>query len=219
MTSIRIQQREATRGKILKTARRLFLNANFEQVGVREIAAEAGVATGTVIAAFGSKADLLNAIVIQDLNAQLPLMEAAAAAHIQTSDRIIASCLACVSYQAHQIAIVRASMADAWTRSDEAEHRIRVAIKPMVAFMVHELERGLSRCEVLFGIDLNLAAYMIFETLINTYRIPVYSHSRETGDLEAILTYRLKFLLRAVCTQDMDFGHSSGMLASKANAA
>jgi AcrR family transcriptional regulator len=219
MTGIRIQQRQATRTKILKTARRLFLNSNFDQVGVREIAVEAGVATGTVIAAFGSKADLLNAIVVQDLDAQLPLMEAAAAKYVRTNERIIASCLACLSYQTHQIAIVRATMADAWTRSDEAENRVRKALKPMVEFMVHELERGLGRGEVQFGLDLRLAAWMIFETLINTYRIPVYSKTAPMRDLNAILTQRLSLLLRSVCTTHDEVTPISGSFMSRVDAA
>jgi AcrR family transcriptional regulator len=217
MTGIRIQQRQATQGKILKTARRLFLNANFDQVGVREIAAEAGVATGTVIAAFGSKTDLLNAIVIQDLQAQLPLMQEAATQHTTTFDRVLASCLACISYQAHQIAIVRASVADSWTRTEEAENRVREAFKPLSAFMVHELERGLMRGEVQFGTDLRLASMMIFEILINTYRIPVYSSKAQQRDLGAILTQRLTFLLRSVCV--VEDGIFIGSSSRAANAA
>ena len=201
MTGIRIQQRGATRGKILKTARRLFLGANFNQVGVREIAAESGVATGTVIAAFGSKADLLNAIVIQDLEVQLPLMEAAASEYSGTCDRIRAACLACVTYQAHQIAIIRAIMADAWTRSDEAESRVRVALKPLVALLMHEMELGVLRGEVQFGLDLKLVSVMILETVSNTYRIPVYNAASGAPDLSAILTSRLNLLLRGVCVQ------------------
>lgn len=219
MTGIRVQQRHATRSKILKTARRLFLAANFEQVGVREIAAEAGVATGTVIAAFGSKADLLNAIVIQDIEAQLPLMEAASAQYVATYDRVISACLACVSYHIHQIAIVRASMADAWTRTDEAESRVRLAVKPLIEFMVHELECGLLRGEVRFGINLNMAAVMIFETLVNTYRVPLYSAKDEPRDLGSILVKRLTLLLHSVCVFDVE--QSQGVMAnySKANAA
>jgi AcrR family transcriptional regulator len=202
MTGIRSLQRVATRDRILATARQLFLNATFEQVGVREIAAEAGVATGTVIAAFGSKGDLLNAIIVEDLQVQLPLMEAAAARHDQTASRILALCMACVAYQSGQIAIVRASMADAWTRSDEAENRVRAAVKPILAYIIIELQRGIARGEVKGDTNLKLAAQMIFETVVNSYRIPIYGDV-DVKNLGLILKERLTLLLRAICTSEV----------------
>jgi AcrR family transcriptional regulator len=198
MTGIRSQQRVATRERILATARQLFLKTTFEQVGVREIAAEAGVATGTVIAAFGSKGDLLNAIVIEDLQVQLPLMQNAAEKFDGTFERILATCDACFTYQTYQLAIVRASMADAWTRSDEAENRVRVAIKPIISFLMKELERGVSRGEVRIGTNLKLAATMIMETVINSYRIPLYGDPTK-NDLAGVIEQRLSLLLKAVC--------------------
>jgi AcrR family transcriptional regulator len=207
MTGLRSQQRVATQERILSTARKLFLSAAFDQVGVREIAAEAGVATGTVIAAFGSKGDLLNAIVVEDLRIQLPLMEAAAEQFETTAERINALCAACVAYQAGQIAIVRASMADAWTRSDEAENRVRAAVKPMLSFIVKELERGIRRGEVRFGINLKLSAQMIFETVVNSYRIPIYG-DRSMQDLTPILGERLALLLSAICVLENQDQHT-----------
>ncbi len=198
MTGIRSQQRVATRERILATARHLFRTATFEQVGVREIAAEAGVATGTVIAAFGSKADLLNAIVVEDLSVQLPLMERAAENHSATFDRIIAMCNAAISYSAMQLTIVRASMADAWTRSDEAENRVRTAVKPIITLFVKELERGVSRGEVRENVKLRVAALMIFETVVNSYRIPIYD-DKTIASLGLIVEERLSLLLDAVC--------------------
>jgi AcrR family transcriptional regulator len=198
MTGIRSQQRVATRERILATARQLFLKATFEQVGVREIAAEAGVATGTVIAAFGSKGDLLNAIVVEDLQVQLPLMQCAAEKFDGTFERILAICNACFAYHTYQLAIVRASMADAWTRSDEAENRVREAVKPIIAFLVKELERGIARGEVRVGTNLKLASTMILETVLNSYRIPLYGDST-MSDLGAVIEKRLSLLLHAVC--------------------
>jgi AcrR family transcriptional regulator len=197
MSGSRSQQRVVTRERILATARQLFLNASFDQVGVRDIAAEAGVATGTVIAAYGSKGDLLNAIMVQDLQRQLPLMKAAAAGFETTFDRMSALCGACVVYQTNQLAIVRACMADAWTRSDAAENRVRDAIKPLIAVLVEELERGVARREISDGANLKLAALMIFETVLYSYRIPLYS-DQSRRDLEPIVNERLRFLFAAI---------------------
>jgi AcrR family transcriptional regulator len=197
VVGIRSQQRLITRERILLTARRLFLSASFEQVGVREIAAEAGVATGTVIAAFGSKVDLLNAIVVEDLQVQLPLMKAAALCHDTTFERVSALCGASVAYQGNYLAIVRASMADAWTRTNAAESRVRAAVKPLILFLIQELERGVARGEVRPATNLKLAAQMIFETVLNSYRIPIYRDESKC-DLGPIVNERLSLLFMAL---------------------
>jgi AcrR family transcriptional regulator len=195
MTSIRTQQRETTQRKILQTARKLFLASSFDSVGVREIAAEAGVATGTVIAAFGSKVDLLHAIVIEDLNEQLVLMKVAAASFDQTFDRILKLCEACIAHQSNRLAIVRASMADSWLRSDEAENKIRKAIKPLHQVVVDELLRGIERGEIRADLHVKLGANLILESLLNTYRLPLYDDVAN-ADLGKMLRERLDILMR-----------------------
>jgi TetR/AcrR family transcriptional regulator, cholesterol catabolism regulator len=195
MINVRTQQRVATQRNILMTARKLFLEASFDSVGVREIAAEAGVATGTVIAAFGSKVDLLHAIVIEDMNEQLVLMKEAAMTAENAFDRICNLCVACISFQTNRVAIVRASMADAWTRSDEAENKIRKATKPMHRVVVDELKRGVARGEIRSDMDVRLGALLILETLINTYRIPLYEDT-PTADMGQVLRERLNIILR-----------------------
>lgn len=175
MSMIRAKQRASTQRSILTTARRLFLAGTFDSVGVREIAAEAGVATGTVIAAFGSKVDLLHAIVIEDMAEQLCLMEAAAKTAESAVERITRLCDACITYQSSRAALVRAAMADTWTRSDEAESKIRAAFRPMRQLVYSELQRGVSRGEVRPDLDIKLGALLVLETLVNTYRVPLYT--------------------------------------------
>jgi AcrR family transcriptional regulator len=195
MTPIRSQQRVTTQRKILQTARKLFLASSFDSVGVREIAAEAGVATGTVIAAFGSKVDLLHAIVIEDLDEQLVLMKLAAASADRAFDRICKLCKACINHQSGKIAIVRASMADSWLRSDVAENKIRKAIKPMHQVVVDELLRGIERGEIRADLNVKLGANLILESLLNTYRLPLYEDVPH-DDLGKMMFARLDIIMR-----------------------
>jgi AcrR family transcriptional regulator len=194
MSNIRSQQRASTQRNILATARRLFMAASYESVGVREIATEAGVATGTVIAAFGSKVDLLHAIVIEDMAEQLKLMSEATRTGETAFERICNACVACIGYQANRIAVVRASMADAWTRSDEAENKIRKATRPMIQVIVDELTRGIARGEVRPDLDVKLGALLVMETLVNTYRMPMYDEIA-SNDLGRHLLARLDIIL------------------------
>ena len=209
MTSTRTNQRFVTRDRILTTARHLFRNASFAQVGVREIAAESGVATGTVIAAFGSKGDLLTTIILEDLQRQLVLMQAAVLTADSTPDRIVALCQACLTYQSAQLSIVRASMADSWTHSDETENCVRTAVKPLLMFVVKELERGTQRCEIRPDINLKLTAHMIFDSVISHYRQMIYGDVTGTN-LKNMLQERLKFIMRSVATQQaLDQNHQA----------
>ncbi|WP_437595562.1 TetR/AcrR family transcriptional regulator [Sorangium sp. So ce590] len=62
-------QRDATRARILETARDHFERHGFEPANVRAIAADAGVAAGTVLLHFADKRDLLHAALFDDLAA------------------------------------------------------------------------------------------------------------------------------------------------------
>lgn len=63
----RVEQRDATRAGILDAARAHFEERGFEGANVRAIAAEAGVAAGTVLLHFTDKRDLLHAALFEDL--------------------------------------------------------------------------------------------------------------------------------------------------------
>ena len=60
-------QKEATRARVLDAARRHFESYGFEAASVRAIAAEAGVAAGTVLLHFSDKLSLLHAALHDDL--------------------------------------------------------------------------------------------------------------------------------------------------------
>lgn len=65
----RATQKEETRQRILAVARAHFERDGFEGASVRGIAAEAGVAAGTVLLHFADKRDLLHAALFDDLAA------------------------------------------------------------------------------------------------------------------------------------------------------
>lgn len=65
----RAVQKEETRKRILEIAREHFERDGFEGASVRGIAAEAGVAAGTVLLHFTDKRDLLHAALFDDLAA------------------------------------------------------------------------------------------------------------------------------------------------------
>ncbi len=75
---LRQEQAVATRVRILDAAQRLFSEGGFATTTMESIARDAGVATDTVYAAFGSKAGLLRALLSQRVagdDSPVPLLE------------------------------------------------------------------------------------------------------------------------------------------------
>lgn len=66
-TGPRAAQRDATRAAILEAARLAFEAHGFDGANIRDIAARAGVAAGTVIHHFGDKRDLLHAALYEEI--------------------------------------------------------------------------------------------------------------------------------------------------------
>jgi AcrR family transcriptional regulator len=67
MATVRAQQKEATRKRVLEVARRHFEEHGFEESNLRAIAAEAGVSAATVLVHFSDKKELLHAALFDDL--------------------------------------------------------------------------------------------------------------------------------------------------------
>jgi AcrR family transcriptional regulator len=67
----RTDQRHATRQRLLAAARSRFEADGFDATHLRDIAADAEVATGTVFVHFADKSDLLHAALFEDLEAAI----------------------------------------------------------------------------------------------------------------------------------------------------
>jgi AcrR family transcriptional regulator len=67
VTRSRVARKDATRARILEVARRHFEGEGFEAASIRAIAAESGVAAGTVLLHFADKKSLLHAALHDDL--------------------------------------------------------------------------------------------------------------------------------------------------------
>lgn len=174
MSGIRARQKQATQDRVLQAARTLFLTRPYEDVGVRDIAAEANVATGTVIGAFGSKADLLNTIILDDIVAQYELIKVAVVGRQTVLDRLMAIGMTCVNYQARQLPLLRTSMAHAWVRSDAAERQVRQALQPILAFVREELSTAQFLGDIRADAPLAVVVEMLIDVLIQCYRRMAY---------------------------------------------
>src|SRR5690606_7749623 len=88
----RVAQREATRTALITEARRRFARQGYAAVGLTEIVAAAGVTKGALYHHFGSKAALFQAVVQQVQQEVADRVAAAAEAHTQPWDQLVAGC-------------------------------------------------------------------------------------------------------------------------------
>jgi AcrR family transcriptional regulator len=215
MAGIRAQQKRATRDKVLAAARRLFLDRAFEEVGVREIAADAGVATGTVIAAFGSKGDLLNAIVIEDFVAQFDKMEPLALSGMGLLDQLCALAEVSVAHHSSQLAIVRASMADSWTRDRESERAVRLAMRPIMVRLCDVLNGAATAGEIAADVDVMAVAELLVETVLQSYRKAVYDDIHMGELMARIVRPRFAILVDGLAARRASHKAGSDLVAGE----
>jgi AcrR family transcriptional regulator len=216
MTGIRARQKQATQDRVLQAARTLFLARPYEDVGVRDIAAEAGVATGTVIGAFGSKAELLNTIVIDDFLAQFELIKVAVLGRQTVLERLVAMGMTCVNYHAGQLPLLRASLAHSWIRTQTAESQVRDAVRPILQFVREELSTAQFLGDIRTDAPLSVVVEMLFDVLMQCYRKMAYDGVTAEG-MPALLQERFQLILSAIATQDS--AQSSLMQSQAASAA
>ncbi len=199
MSGIRARQKQATQDRVLQAARTLFLTRPYEDVGVRDIAAEASVATGTVIGAFGSKADLLNTIVLDDILAQYELIKVAVVGRQTVLERLMAIGLTCVNYQARQLPLLRTSMAHAWVRSDAAERQVRRALQPILAFVREVLATAQALGDIRPDAPVAVVVEMLIDVLVQCYRRMAYDGVTPDTVADGLRT-RIQVLLAGVAS-------------------
>lgn len=111
-------QREATKTALVAEARRRFARQGYAAVGLAEIVAAAGVTKGALYHHFGSKAALFQAVVVQVQQEVADRVAAAAGAHQQPWDQLVAGCEAFVAASAdpdvQQIMLIDAPAVLGW---------------------------------------------------------------------------------------------------------
>jgi AcrR family transcriptional regulator len=197
MTGIRARQKQATRVRILESARAQLLHRTFEDVGVREIAEGAGVAAGTVIASFGSKADVLEALMIEDYAIQYQQAIEASQGLETVSTRLLAMLAVGITYYADQPGLLKASLTATWGNAREASQRIFQSMRPIYATIAAELDAGKARGEVRADVDVKTGAHMVFECLVATHAVSIHG-TGDTATMHRVLERRLGLLLRGM---------------------
>lgn len=156
--TLRRQQAEATRQRIIEAARRLFSSHGYDRVTLPQIASEAAVAPQTLYAAFGTKGAIANAV-IEAVWAEVGGAELSHLAEGAPSAAALAGVLANLSRRLHAAAgglvqLMRAAsdttVAARYDRLEEVRHRNQRAL--LMDRLPRNPVSGLSRSEAIDAI-------------------------------------------------------------------
>lgn len=170
----RVLSKIRTRRKVMDAARSLFTERGYEAATIRDIARHAGMSTGAVFANFTDKADLFEAILIEDAEKVAELMRAAAAAETAVADRLSALFAAGYAYYLENLPLLQATQAQSWLRPLNAELRARAAAKVLLCSVTDAIRDGVERGELRQDFDVRVVSETLWDAYLANYRRAVY---------------------------------------------
>jgi TetR/AcrR family transcriptional regulator, cholesterol catabolism regulator len=170
--SLRRDQKEATRQRVLEAARELFDAEGYEQTTVRSIARRAEVSVGSVFTTFSCKRDIL-AQVMQDRLAALyaELDRVAPKLRGSTSDRLRSIFAIHYAFEAHRTNLFLSYIASAFDNAPTGSPRPREIAPRLWQILQGCLLEGRDRGEVDAGADLDLLTDLLMSAYVWTYRL------------------------------------------------
>jgi AcrR family transcriptional regulator len=158
--SRRADAKARTRTKILEAAKGLFMDRGYDAATIRDIAARAELSTGAVFASFTDKADLFNAVLLQDMERQAGDIQAVASADMPIEDALVTLFRAAYGFHLEQLPLLQAATGLSWSQGLAAVRAI--------------LARGKNQGELAPAADEALLAEMLWDAYLSNYRRAVF---------------------------------------------
>lgn len=183
MTGTRTSQKEATRQRVLDSARDLFETRGYEETTVREIARQAGVSVGSVFTTFSSKGDVLSQVMADRLDALYAELDRVAP-HLRgsTPDRLRSLFAIHYAFETRRTRLFLAHIAAAydWTLNPASRPYGR---NPRLRQVILDcLTEGVRRGDVDPACDLDLILDALMASYAWTYRLAAW----DNADAEAM---------------------------------
>ena len=182
--------KQRTRERVLAAARRLFSERGYEGATIRDIAQAAGMSTGAV---FADKSELFEEILTADYEVIYAQMTQAARAAKTVDEALLGLFGVAYSFHLEQLPLLRASIAESWTRSEAAERRARNDLKHIFKLIGAALQRAIDEGQLKKDIDAKLLAEITWDVYVANYRRAVY----DGWSVEALLA-RLSDQLKVI---------------------
>jgi AcrR family transcriptional regulator len=183
MQGIRKQQKEATRQRVVSSARQLFEGVGYEETTIRMIAERAGVSVGSVFTTFESKVDIFNHILFEKFEILFGELQRIAP-HLKGSccDRIVSLMSIAYGVECRQLDLMisHLSASYGWPDRIETENARRHA--RLTGLFRDCLDRGVKAGELRPDADLELFVETLMAVYLRNYRKAYY----ERLDAEAM---------------------------------
>lgn len=177
----RVLSKARTRARVLDAARVLFTERGYEAATIRDIARRAELSTGAVFANFEDKADLFEAVLLQDYEIVAERMRAAAAAPGDVSAKLLAVFAAGYEHHLENLPLLQAAVAQSWTRPLSHELKSRGALKILLGIVGEVLREGSATGQLRQELDVRLVVEMLWDSYLANYRRAAFdSWSLET---------------------------------------
>lgn len=193
----RVLSKQRTRQKVLESARRHFTERGYEASTIRDIARTAGLSTGAVFANFTDKADLFEAVLLEDHDAVVQRMIAAAGADAPVADKLLAVFSAGYAHHLGNLPLLGASVAQSWTWSQSQEARARNRTKVLLGLIGDVLREAARRGELSQDFDVRLVSEMLWDSYLANYRRAMFDDGA-LGSLRVRLADQIGVVLAGV---------------------
>jgi len=170
----RRSQKEATRQRVIASARELFDGLGYQGTTIREIARHAGVSVGSVFTTFASKGEILSEVMgarLEPLYAELDRVMP----HLRgsTVDRLRTMFAIHFEFEAQHVRLFLSHIAAAYDWSLATTARPYGRTPRLQEMMIETLQRGQAQGDVRDDIDLQEVVDLLMATYAWTYRLVV----------------------------------------------
>jgi AcrR family transcriptional regulator len=174
--------KQQTRERLLKAAKRIFIERGYEAATIRGIAHAADLSTGAVFASFSDKADLFNEVIIAEYEGLVERMDAAVTAGAPTDVALLDMLTLAGRLHLEHLRLTQSAIGFSWQRGVVAEKRSRAAVKLVVSKLGDTLRQGIARGELSADIDVKLTSEMLWDSHVANYRRAIF----DDWDIEAL---------------------------------
>ncbi len=198
---VREVQKQATRDKVVQSARDLFEEIGYEETTIRMVAERAGVSVGSVFTTFESKVDIFNHILFEKFELLFGELQRISA-YLKGSACNRISSLMSIAYgvECRQLDLMISHLAAShgWPKRIEQESRKRH--ERLLGLFRDALSQGVAAGEIRDDADLDLFVDMLFSVYLRNYRKAAYEQLAPE-DLSKLTDRQLEVLFEGVSTR------------------
>lgn len=166
--------KQATRAKVLSSARQLFSEQGYEGATIRDIAAAAGMSTGAVFANFTDKSDLFREIMNDDMSALATAMQEAAQRGMGVEDSLLKVFMAGYTFYKSRMQLARAAFSVSWDADGGSTLRSLPYSQTVPEVFAEQLSAAVARGELSQESEVKLRGQMLFDAYLSNYAHAIF---------------------------------------------